>query len=192
MHGFFDNTMCAAHCNARKPAWKPQVFVQIHEDIVTWVVDKTLLERILAETGSWKNVHDDLNAVGSSQLGSRLFGFALGHVLAEVVADAIEKRLGELVDCESVVTPASLEVGKKEALAIVQAMENVDGLPLRRQLMLKYRGFELPEKVSSLGGEADMRFATRLKALACMAVDIDPLSCEGRPAARTRPRWSRA
>lgn len=79
--------------------------------------------RDLGETGSWNNVHDELNSgAGSLQLGWRLFGFAVDHVLVEVVADAIEKRLGEPAGGAEVVTPADVEVAKKELLAIVQPL----------------------------------------------------------------------
>lgn len=179
MRSFFDNTLCAAHANARKAALKPQVFVQIHDEIIGLVLDKACVDRILGESGSWKNVHPDLNSVvASGQLGGRLFGFALDHVLAEVVRDTIEARIEKMFEGTDVISTKAIEEAKREASATIADMENIDGLPMRRQLALDYRGFEVPLKISSVGEEIDMRCAARVKAWACSAGDLDPLFCE--------------
>lgn len=178
MATFFDNALCAAHANARKSALKPQVFVQIYDDIIERVLDKGCLERILNEKGSWKSVHSELNAVvGSSQLGARLFGFALDHVLAEVVGDAIETRLDMLFAGSETITKDKIDEAKRDVAAAIAAMENIDGLPMRRQLGLVYRGFEVPLKISSTGEEIEMRTVARVKALAAWTRSSAKTSC---------------
>eukprot|EP00969_Alexandrium_andersonii_P028796 1257439-Alexandrium_andersonii.AAC.1 len=77
----------------------------IYKDIAGLVVDTPSIERILAETTSWRHVQQELSLVTSTcRIGMKMFGWALQHVVSEKLADNIAARL------RSVATPITKEV----------------------------------------------------------------------------------
>ena len=78
MRGFVDETLVAAHVAAKKSQARPDVFLQVHAELVELILPMPQVRLLLQETGSWQKVEKPLqDVVASSKLGRCLFGFAL-------------------------------------------------------------------------------------------------------------------
>ena len=65
-----------------------------HQDIAVLVLSAADVEAILAETGNWSAVFQEVGRVcKSSKTGQTLFGFALINFVCEAVASCIDGQL---------------------------------------------------------------------------------------------------
>jgi hypothetical protein len=72
-------------------------FFSSYEDICPLVLDSDACERIMKETGSWINVHAELESVcKTSRLGFRLFGWALVQVAQTQFSEVVESHSAQL------------------------------------------------------------------------------------------------
>ena len=174
----FFNPLPQAHVNAKKSAMKPQIFLDIHSDICGLVLPMAAVSSVIEEHDSWLNVEDNLQAVVSSScIGRKLFGFAIQQVLGQMVANKMHEALGSLWKQKAICEKEVLAC-KRSLLQQLEAVQNIDSLPAKRQIVVQYRGVDTNVRISGLAEEFDMRAAAKIKSEAAAAGDLPAIFCE--------------
>ena len=136
------------------------------------------VEKVINEQSSWVHVEAHLQeVVSSSNIGRRLFGFAVQQVLSSLVAIKMEETLHQLRE-KPIITTSTIMSAKKSMMLKVDAMQNIDTLPAKRAIKVEYRGVEVSIKISGIAEEFDMRAAALIKSEAASCGDLTPLFCE--------------
>jgi len=137
------------HVSAKSSSMKPGQFLAIHRDLVGLLLPLDLLDRIVEETGKWTAVRDELVAVCATNLGKRLFGFALANVLASCVEEMATAQVGKFLTGKKVLL-ASVQNLKRNLLEKIMAIPQVAELPDRRVIKVPYRGITFSLKINSV------------------------------------------
>jgi hypothetical protein len=157
---------------------KPTSFLQIHGDIWPIIMPEDSTNKVMAETTSWETVEHDLNRViSSSQLGKRLFSFAIKQMLSQVVSKKMVAAVGDMWK-KPEITLAIIRDQKRKTLEALQGMDNIGLLPSRRELLLHYRGVPVEVKVNSMAEQFDMLVAALAKGEAAQCGTLPGLFCE--------------
>ena len=163
---------------AKSNSVKPTHFMRLHIDIWPLVCPEDSVHEVMNEQTHWASVERDLNRViASSQLGRRLFNFAIKQMLGQLVSKKIANDVDELWQKEQI-TLACIREQKRVTLESLQEMDNIELLPCRRDLLLVYRGVPVEVRVNSMAEQFDMHVATLAKGEAVECGSLPSLFCE--------------
>ena len=116
----------------------------------------------------------------------RLLGFCTERLLAEKASNMMDRALQILIKANDV-TPVKLSQCKSNVLADIDMLQNIEKLPSRRTIAIKYRGCELEMRIHCLAEEFDLRWAALLKAEAVVSQRLHPLFVENSLVKETVP-----
>ena len=163
---------------AKSNAVEPYLFLRLHPDIWPLVVPEDSVKAVMNEDTHWATVERDLNRViASSQLGRRLFNFAIKQMLCQLVSKKIANDIDELWQKEQI-TLACIREQKRLTLDYLQDIDNIELLPSRRDLLLVYRGVTVGVRVHSMAEQFDMHVSTLAKGEAVECGSLPSLFCE--------------
>jgi len=156
-------------------------FVTLHSKILSLLIPETALKAIIAhkETSYQKVKKEYQDAVSSSRVGSVLFGFALASMLAEDVAEIVQKELDKA--WKGSWTVESCQKVQVSALAAAQALPGLDLLPSARKVTWSYLGCVLDHSVQSLQEEIAFKTHCCWRAAALIGGKLTPLWIEDPP-----------
>ena len=161
----------------------PSEWLTSHKDLwmlVLPVAETTKLLEAPAES-SWKDHAAEIQeVVASGPLGCKLFGFALKLILGELVEEVITNKVNAMLK-HDIISNDVFMTHFRQAKADVSNISGIGGLPERRSIMLRYRGWPLEVRVKCLADEVSFRFAVALRALAVEHGDLLPIMCEDTP-----------
>ena len=164
---------------AKTSNMKPRTFIKLYEGPLKLVCNMTHVKKLLdAEEGtSWVQLSQPLNAiVAESRIGQQLFGFAVQNVLASQVQNAIRDKLKTLEKQD--LNAALIATTQAGLIDHTDNMTNIELLPLKREICLQYKGFDLNVNVSNIVDEIVANLAAFWKASAVKQGLLLPLWCE--------------
>lgn len=136
---------------------------------------KTLVER----HGPWTSVRDALNrVVGSSEVGKRMFSFAMVHIIAHETSATIDEEVRQHFAATPNSTVENIAALKQKVVGLVNGKVGVDLLPSKRMVSVVYRAVSVKIPVDSIFDEVDKKVAAKLKSLAVAVGELQPLLCE--------------
>ena len=149
---------------ATKKVFKTGVaFLRHYAEIIYLVIDANDCEALLQAEGSWVTVEKQLQrVVCSSKIGRDIFQDSVLGILDALLERTCNEAIQQVLE-EETVPKASLAGAKRQALANVQNIPNVDLIKHTRSIKLNYRGMPLELKIAGMEGEIEARFAARLK-----------------------------
>ena len=183
-----DNVLCETYLNLRKTGVELKTFLKVNMNILELIIDSNDLQKLVDEENDYGNVKNALNSVvGGSKIGSTMWSFAVGTVLSNDVHEIVEKKL---VEMEAKLINAQVVLNTKKAISnALESLPNFDLLPVRREIRLKYRNYEIPNvKISHIAQEINMKVSARVKTIAVEKQLLKPYWCEDLlPLAPTTP-----
>ena len=177
MQSWFDTVLVEAYTRAKAQKVTPETFASLHSKLCNLVLDGSDLTAVAAATPRWGTVVTQLHrVVASSRIGSMLYSFALLNEICNQVSRTIDKAIAKVA--KKPLTTESLNEFKFTCLEVVGALPNIDLLPVKRRVEVKYRGAPVVGDVTSLPAEISFRFAAVWKARAVCEKKLSPLWCE--------------
>ena len=154
-------------------------FVKLYSKTLPLVANLSDVECLLDRKGPWSGVREALaRVVAASLIGKRMFSFAMVHIIAFEVSEAIDAGVQRAFSGSSPCTVQRIGSLKQGLLAKVQKKVGIDLLPQRRLVTVTYRGVAFKVHVDSVYDELDKKIAAEIKSAAVNRGDLAPLLCE--------------
>lgn len=169
-----DDTLCAALSHMKKGGLGIEVFWRTHCAIAPFVVPIAAAEAILQCRSSWLEVAEELaQAVDSSKLGNKLFGFALSLVAASRIGKYAENLL--LAAVAGNIDESMEKCFIADVLAEATRLNLHAALNERREIRLDYKGLIVTMPTQGISDEIGLRWSCFVRQ---HAVGVPPLPFE--------------
>ena len=153
-------------------------WAELHLEILSLVVPKPPLRKIIDAKGLWSTVAAEIHAVcASGRVGTALFGDVAGMLLAEDVAATISTGIAEALNGKEWTSDAAMDV-EKNVLDVCLQMSNIELLPNRRRCTFDYLGCLICKDVTSLEQEVGWKVTCCWKAHAVALGNLDKIWLE--------------
>lgn len=163
-------------CSRKGPAEWLDGNAELWKVVLPVAETQALLE--LPADSQWKPHFSQIQkVVGSGSLGMKLFGFALQVVIGEVVEETITKTIAPFLLQETFSTD-DYTLATARCLEAVMAIENIDTLPDRRTIIVRYRKWPVQIKVNCVQDEVAFRLAAAVRGQAVETGALQLLMCE--------------
>lgn len=168
-----------------------QAFWDLYRPLAHCVVSVTDVDALLLVRDTWLPHTKMLESVvNSSDLGERMFSFAILQSLGTRLQAIIDEEIGKFPGEE--ITPVAVATCISTINSRVKDMPKIDRLSGPRSVQVKYRGVDVVVDVSSIYDEVQIRVTAHVKSLAVIPAKggepgaLAPIFCEGdlRPADR--------
>lgn len=160
-------------------------FWEVHRHMAHLVTEVALVEKLLAVKGSWSEHQADLETiVDGSELGERMFGFAMYQNMSAMAGKKLQSKINEMLGTTGKLTAATVEACRAAVAKLIGDMPNKSKLSSARIVEVTYRSARLKVEADSLLDEASLRIVAFVKSCAVDVVGeeqeapLPPVFCE--------------
>ena len=144
--GHVDTVMLTAWSRRPKGCGRGTL-LEMTDNIWPLLLPSKAVDTIMYHTGAWKEIEKELSQVTSAaRIGNELFGECCNQVLAEMVIAEIQAAIDTLFK-STTITSTVYENARRVALEDLKTVD-LQGLPERRIIYLKYRGAEFAHRIT--------------------------------------------
>lgn len=152
----WDKAFVAAFEPMHRDGMDSRNFVELHLVALQLALCLGDVMLLLNRKGPWPGVRDVLGrVVSSSSIGRRMFSFAMVHIIAFEVSEAIEAQVTNALNQKC--TAETINHVKQEAVSQMNSMVGIDLLLEKRFVHMNYIGVAVKVTVDSVYVEVDKR-----------------------------------
>jgi hypothetical protein len=154
--GTFDKALVAAFESLHRDGVSIKNLLDMHMDIMLLVCSVDDFACLVDRARPWASVREPLTRVVScSEIGKRMFSFAMAHIIALEVSNFTDKEILGLMDGD--LLPKVVVAFKQKTVVATLAMPGFDVLPQRRLVQVRIRGALVKVGVESVYDEVDIK-----------------------------------
>lgn len=157
----FDAALAASWASMKREGIPLATFWGASREYTNLVVSVSDLDKIMSAIGAWSVVQQEVaRVIGSSAVGSKMFGFVVECLAAESMSHFITQSVGTMQRLAKITNQAVHECLERcEAEAANLACEEM----LRHKVQVAYRGVQFKLMVESVRDEIDTKIAAMWK-----------------------------
>ncbi len=176
MNEHFNVILCQVLAAMRKERLSVESFWALMKKECHYVLNVVDADKVFA-AAQWKDVKAEIkNLCSGTQLGMKMFGFALNHVASAEASELIEETVSLLegmhLDIECVKEVRGNIRVELDKIATARICSE------RRAIQIRYRGLDIQVEVMGLEEEITRRLAAHIKSKAVEARALELFSCE--------------
>ena len=140
----------------------PERWLECNPELWHGLLDAQLVQKVtqLGGEDSWCKASAEVRAlIEGSNLGARLFGWISKEISGADIEEVIKKQVAKMLKMESVGHKEIADI-MTETMKLLEDIAGVDDLPERREIVIRYRGWQAPRVVRSVQEQVEVNLVS--------------------------------